>query len=73
MPLNATLAAIGHTAHFLIGYTLVAALVLHVLGALKHHLIDKDATLKRMLGAEVQGDCTIESPHVSRVAVEVGD
>ena len=28
---------------------LMAALALHVAGALKHHLIDRDATLRRML------------------------
>lgn len=28
----------------------IAALALHILGALKHHLIDRDATLLRMIG-----------------------
>ena len=32
---------------------IIAGVVLHVVGALKHHVIDKDSTLKRMLGAEV--------------------
>ncbi|NVK36484.1 MAG: cytochrome b [Gammaproteobacteria bacterium] len=30
-------------------YILMAVVALHVLGAIKHHLIDKDDTLKRML------------------------
>jgi len=30
-------------------YTLIALVVLHALGALKHHFIDKDGTLNRML------------------------
>jgi len=51
--LNGSLAQIGHTLHYLAGYTLIAAVVLHVIGALKHHVIDKDGTLRRMLGAEV--------------------
>ena len=28
----------------------LVSLVLHILGALKHHVVDKDSTLKRMLG-----------------------
>jgi cytochrome b561 len=39
--------------HELLGYTLIAAVSLHLAGALKHHLIDKDGTLRRMLGASV--------------------
>lgn len=30
-------------------YALMAAAALHIAGALKHHFVDKDATLKRML------------------------
>ena len=36
-------------AHEIIGWVLVAILILHILGALKHKFIDKDDTLKRML------------------------
>lgn len=32
------------------GKLLIAAILLHVAGALKHHLVDKDATLARMIG-----------------------
>jgi len=53
VPLNASLAQIGHTLHYWAGYILIAAVVLHVIGAFKHHIIDKDGTLRRMLGAEV--------------------
>jgi cytochrome b561 len=35
-------------AHEIIGLIMVAILVLHIIGALKHKLIDKDDTLKRM-------------------------
>lgn len=35
--------------HFGFGYAIIVALVLHILGALKHHFIDKDSTLRRML------------------------
>lgn len=34
--------------HELLGWALVALVTLHVLAALKHHFIDKDATLRRM-------------------------
>ncbi len=35
--------------HKWLAYTVIAMVVLHALGALKHHFIDKDSTLKRML------------------------
>ncbi len=34
--------------HEILGFTLMAILALHIAGALKHHLIDKDETLQRM-------------------------
>ena len=37
------------TAHELLGWTMLALILLHVAGALKHHLIDRDAVLARML------------------------
>ena len=52
--LNATLARVGHLLHEWGGYLLIGAVLLHVVGALKHHLIDRDGTLRRMLGAEVR-------------------
>lgn len=47
---NKSLGAIGRNMHGLGGTLLMIAVVLHVGGALKHHFIDKDGTLKRMLG-----------------------
>ncbi|MGB0696872.1 MAG: cytochrome b [Rhodospirillaceae bacterium] len=35
--------------HWLLGWMLIASLGLHIAGALKHHVIDKDVTLRRML------------------------
>lgn len=49
-PINATLAQLGQITHEWVGYLLVGAIILHLAGALKHHLIDKDRTLLRMLG-----------------------
>ena len=36
--------------HEVLAYTLIGLSVLHALAALKHHFIDRDRTLKRMLG-----------------------
>lgn len=50
IPYNASMADIGSTMHEVFGYVLLCAILLHVVGALKHHFVDKDATLRRMLG-----------------------
>lgn len=50
IPLNETLSGVGHFAHEIGSKVLAISVVLHVAGALKHHIVDKDATLKRMLG-----------------------
>jgi cytochrome b561/polyisoprenoid-binding protein YceI len=49
VPLSEPLAEMAATTHRLFTKVLMAALTLHILGALKHHLIDRDATLRRML------------------------
>jgi len=51
--LNDALAGTAHSIHHYAGLAIIAGVVLHVAGALKHHVIDKDGTLRRMLGAEV--------------------
>lgn len=40
--------ATGHEVHELLAYPFAALVVLHVLAALKHHFIDRDAVLARM-------------------------
>lgn len=52
LALNAALAGIAEGLHHYLGYMVIAAVVLHVVGALKHHILDKDATLTRMLGGK---------------------
>lgn len=47
---NADLSGTGAVLHGLIGRVLIAAILLHVAGALKHHFIDRDSTLRRMVG-----------------------
>ena len=48
--LNGALAGFGHEVHEILPWILIPAIVLHIAGAWKHHLVDKDNTLKRMLG-----------------------
>ncbi|OFA02707.1 cytochrome b [Duganella sp. HH101] len=50
VPLSAQWSDIGQAMHGYLGYLLLTLIVLHAAAALKHHVIDKDATLKRMLG-----------------------
>ena len=53
MPAQGEVAAIGepaHVVHALGGKLMIAAIAAHALAALKHHFIDHDATLVRMLG-----------------------
>ena len=50
LPYNATLAELGQQAHHWLGYLLLALVALHLGAALKHHFIDRDRTLLRMLG-----------------------
>jgi len=47
---NELIGGTGHQLHGLVSNVVIAAIVLHVAGALKHHIVDKDSTLKRMLG-----------------------
>ncbi|WP_170330985.1 cytochrome b/b6 domain-containing protein [Ruegeria arenilitoris] len=49
VPKSAHLAELTANLHWLFMWTLVGALALHIMGALKHHIVDKDSTLRRML------------------------
>lgn len=53
IPLNAGMAKTGAMLHGWVSYILIGALVLHIAGAFKHHIIDGDGTLKRMLGKKI--------------------
>lgn len=46
-------AALFATLHEIFGKVLMVSIALHILGALKHHLIDRDATLTRMTRGSV--------------------
>lgn len=49
VPKSESLAHIFAVLHVILGRVLIVALLLHIVGALKHHVIDRDATLRRML------------------------
>lgn len=49
---NETLAGLGHRLHGTLTFFVIGAIVLHVIGALKHHFIDKDATITRMFSSK---------------------
>ncbi|MEM6371528.1 MAG: cytochrome b/b6 domain-containing protein [Pseudomonadota bacterium] len=48
VPKSESVAAVSAGAHWVLTKVLGLALLLHIAGALKHHVIDKDATLRRM-------------------------
>ncbi len=54
LPLNAGLSDLAQALHGYFGYLLLALVALHVAGALKHHFIDRDSTLSRMLGRRAE-------------------
>ncbi|WP_299006303.1 cytochrome b [uncultured Shewanella sp.] len=54
IPISASLGELGENIHGAVANIMVAAISLHILGALKHHIIDKDGTLRRMLGKKIQ-------------------
>lgn len=48
VPKSESLAALAGLAHWVFTKLLAVSVILHIAGALKHHVIDRDATLKRM-------------------------
>ena len=49
-PFNEAMAGIAHDTHEIFGKVFILAITLHIAGALKHHLMDKNGALRRMLG-----------------------
>ncbi len=49
-PLNEVLAGLAAQTHQLITPIIIIAIVLHIIGAYKHHFIDRDNTMHRILG-----------------------
>ena len=50
---NKVLAGFFYQSHEMIAWVILGALTLHIAGALKHHIVDKDGTLMRMLGQKI--------------------
>ncbi len=48
VPKDATVAQVASTLHEISVFVMIGALALHIAGALKHHLLDRDGTLARM-------------------------
>ncbi|WP_440876188.1 cytochrome b [Thalassotalea sp. PLHSN55] len=48
VPVNEFIAGLGSQVHSAIVWVVIGAILLHIAGALKHHFIDKDDTIKRM-------------------------
>jgi len=64
VPKDETIANVFAALHWLWSKILVGAILLHILGALKHHFIDKDATLRRMwFGATELPEFIGQTPH----------
>jgi cytochrome b561 len=49
LPVSSGVAGFSHEAHEILGWLMVALVVVHVAAALRHHLILRDVTLTRML------------------------
>ncbi len=62
VPKDEGVAQITATLHFVLQWVLVGALALHIVGALKHHVIDQDATLRRMLPGHTPAEPTAKQP-----------
>lgn len=50
LPENETVSAAAADIHAVVAYCLMGLITVHVLAALKHHVIDRDPTLLRMIG-----------------------
>ncbi|MEQ5868499.1 cytochrome b/b6 domain-containing protein [Sagittula sp. NFXS13] len=69
VPKSPALADMLATVHYLLAWVLVGSIVLHVVGALKHHVIDKDATLRRMwFGQTEAGGASVSHSLMAPVA-----
>lgn len=53
--LDGDLARMAREVHGILLPMMLAAILLHIVGAAKHHILDKDNTLKRMLGFKNNG------------------
>ncbi|MEQ9261191.1 MAG: cytochrome b/b6 domain-containing protein [Roseovarius sp.] len=70
VPKDEGVAEISGTVHYILQWVLIGAIALHVAGALKHHVIDRDATLRRMLPGHRPAEPSTRQPgHVACLVV----
>lgn len=73
VPKSEAVGAAAGAAHWVFTKVLIAALLLHVAGALKHHLIDKDGTLARMTrGIAASASASVRGPGLVPVVLALG-
>ena len=46
-------AGVGSEMHVIVAWVMVAAIALHIAGAIRHHIVHKDGTLMRMKGKQI--------------------
>lgn len=63
VPKNEAVSYTFSTLHFLLERVMVFSILLHVAGALKHHFVDKDITLRRMWFGNVIGSAARDTRH----------
>ncbi|WP_158964702.1 cytochrome b/b6 domain-containing protein [Chachezhania sediminis] len=66
VPKSDAVAHVAGAVHYVAQWTLIGALVLHVAGAIKHHVIDRDATLRRMWFAKSDAPQPPKADHTAR-------
>lgn len=70
IPQSESLAKITAALHVIFERVLVISVFLHVAGALKHHFVDRDSTLRRMLPGTVSARPTPQQPsHITAAAI----
>ncbi|MES2664896.1 MAG: cytochrome b/b6 domain-containing protein [Pseudomonadota bacterium] len=63
VPQSEAVAEVASAAHWLFSRLLIVSILLHVAGALKHHVIDRDATLRRMTRGTQAPKVVKHAPH----------
>ena len=69
MPKDETLSELFASLHWVLTKVMAAAVFLHIAGALKHQIVDKDATLRRMWFGK--SDAPATGPHMSSLTPPV--
>ncbi|WP_010138017.1 cytochrome b/b6 domain-containing protein, partial [Oceanicola sp. S124] len=68
VPQSESLSALASGLHWIFAWSLAGVLALHIGGALKHHVIDRDATLRRMWRGEAAAASPRQPGHAAPVA-----